>query len=215
MSGALVLPVRVTVKTPVAAPHSSTLGVVAAMRALGISLQDAAAAATDLPSVPGRLETLAMAGQPLVAIDYAHTPDALEKALLALRSVAQSRGGRLWCVFGCGGDRDATKRPLMAATAQKNADQLVVTSDNPRSENPKVIISQILLGLKHGDSVHVQADRALAIAQTLALAKPCDVVLLAGKGHEAYQEVCGVKHPFSDLLHAQAALDARRTGGAA
>ncbi len=193
---------------------SNLLGVVAAMRALGVSLRDAAAAATDLPSVPGRLETLAMPDQPLVAIDYAHTPDALEKALLALRSVAHRRGGRLWCVFGCGGDRDATKRPLMAASAQKNADHLVVTSDNPRSENPALIISQILLGLTSGDSVHVQADRAQAIAETLALAQPCDVVLLAGKGHEAYQEVQGVKHPFSDLLHAQAALDARRAGGA-
>ena len=194
---------------------SNLLGVVAAMRALGISLQDAAAAASDLPSVPGRLETLAMAGQPLVAIDYAHTPDALEKVLLALRSVAQSRGGRLWCIFGCGGDRDATKRPLMAAAAQKNADQVMVTSDNPRSENPALIISQILLGLTHDDSVHVQADRALAIVQTLALAQPCDVVLLAGKGHEAYQDIGGIKRPFSDLLHAQAALDARRTGDAA
>ena len=194
---------------------SNLLGVVAAMRALGISLQDAATAASDLPSVPGRLETLAIAGQPLVAIDYTHTPDALEKVLLALRSVAHSRGGRLWCVFGCGGDRDATKRPLMAAAAQKNADQVVVTSDNPRSESPVVIISQILLGLTHDDSVHVQADRALAIAQTLALAQPCDVVLVAGKGHEAYQDIGGIKRPFSDLLHAQAALDARRTGGAA
>ena len=194
---------------------SNLLGVVAAMRALGISLQDAATAASNLPSVPGRLETLAMAGQPLVAIDYAHTPDALEKVLLALRGVAHRRGGRLWCVFGCGGDRDATKRPLMAAAAQKNADQVVVTSDNPRSENPAVIISQILLGLTYGDSVHVQADRALAIAQTLALAHPCDVVLLAGKGHEAYQDMGGIQRPFSDVLHAQAALDARRTGGAA
>jgi UDP-N-acetylmuramoyl-L-alanyl-D-glutamate--2,6-diaminopimelate ligase len=194
---------------------SNLMGVVASMRALGIALQDAAAAASDLPSVPGRLETLAIAGQPLVAIDYAHTPDALEKVLLALRSVTHSRGGRLWCVFGCGGDRDATKRPLMAAAAQKNADQVVVTSDNPRSESPAVIISQILLGLTHDDSVHVQADRALAIAETLALAQPCDVVLLAGKGHEAYQDIGGVKRPFSDLLHAQAALDARPTGGAA
>ncbi len=192
---------------------SNLLGVVAAMRALGMSLQDAAAAASDLPSVPGRLETLAMDGEPLVAIDYAHTPDALEKVLRALRSVAHGRGGRLWCVFGCGGDRDTVKRPLMAAAAQKNADQLVVTSDNPRNENPELIISQVLEGLTRGDSVHVQADRALAIAQTLAVAHPCDVVLLAGKGHEVYQDVGGVKHPFSDLRHAQAALETRRVNG--
>ena len=189
---------------------SNLLGVVAAMRALGISLQDAAVAASGLPPVPGRLETLAMANQPLVAIDYAHTPDALEKVLLALRGVANSRGGQLWCVFGCGGDRDTSKRPLMAAAAQKNADRLVVTSDNPRHENPSVIIDHILQGLARGDSVQVQTDRAVAIAQTVALAQPGDVVLLAGKGHETYQDVQGVKQPFSDLQHAQAALDVRR-----
>ena len=189
---------------------SNLLGVLAAMRALGISLQDAAAAASDLPSVPGRLQTLAIAGEPLVAIDYAHTPDALEKVLLALRSVAQARGGQLWCLFGCGGDRDTSKRALMATAAQKNADQLVVTSDNPRNENPEVIISHILEGLTRGDSVHVQADRALAIAQTLDAAKACDVVLLAGKGHETYQDVAGVKYPFSDVQHAQGALEVRR-----
>ena len=194
---------------------SNLLGVVAAMRVLGISLRDAAAAVSNLPAVPGRLETLTIAGAPFVAIDYAHTPDALEKVLLALQNIAHKRGGRLWCVFGCGGDRDATKRPLMAAAAQKNADQVVVTSDNPRRESPAVIISQILLGLTHSDSVHVQADRALAIAQTLAVAQPCDVVLLAGKGHETYQDIQGVKHSFSDRLHAQAALDARHRGTAA
>lgn len=191
---------------------SNLLGVIAAMRAMGISLKDAAYAASDLPSVPGRLEILALEGLPLVVIDYAHTPDALEKVLLALRPVAQSRTGRLWCVFGCGGDRDALKRPLMAAVAQKNADQVVVTSDNPRSENAAAIISQILLGLTQADSVHVQADRALAISQTLALAQPGDIVLLAGKGHETYQEICGVKQPFSDRVHAHEALRARVAG---
>ena len=200
----------VTVSTVGLYNVSNLLGVVAAMRALGISLQDAAAAASGLPPVPGRLETLTIAGQPLVAIDYAHTPDALEKVLLALRGVAHSRGGQLWCLFGCGGDRDTSKRPLMAAAAQKNADRLVVTSDNPRSENPEVIIGHILEGLTRGDSVHVQSDRALAIAQTVAFAQPGDVVLLAGKGHETYQDVHGVRQPFSDLQHAQAALDVRR-----
>ena len=191
---------------------SNLLGVIAAMRAMGISLKDAAYAASDLPSVPGRLEILALEGLPLVVIDYAHTPDALEKVLLALRPVAQSRTGRLWCVFGCGGDRDALKRPLMAAVAQKNADQVVVTSDNPRSENAAAIISQILLGLTPADSVYVQADRALAISQTLALAEPGDIVLLAGKGHETYQEIHGVKQPFSDRVHAHEALRARVAG---
>ena len=205
-----------TQRYPVALPTvglynvSNLLGVIAAMRALGIPLQQAAAAASGLPPVPGRLETLAMAGQPLVAIDYAHTPDALEKVLLALRGVASSRGGQLWCVFGCGGGRDAGKRALMAAAAQKNADQLVVTSDNPRNESPELIIGHILEGLTRGDSVQVQADRAQAIAQTVARAQPCDVVLLAGKGHETYQDIDGVKHPFSDAQQAQAALDVRR-----
>jgi UDP-N-acetylmuramyl tripeptide synthase len=143
-------------------------------------------------------------------VDYAHTPDALDKALQALRPLAEQRGGKLWCVFGCGGDRDPTKRPLMAAVVEKNADHVVVTSDNPRSEKPENIISQILLGLSHDRCVEVQADRARAIAETIGAAAPHDVVLLAGKGHEDYQEVAGVKHPFSDKAHAQAALDARR-----
>jgi UDP-N-acetylmuramyl-tripeptide synthetase len=192
---------------------SNLLGVVGALRALGISLKDAAWACTGLSSVPGRLNTLSIDGAPLVVIDYAHTPDAIEKVLTALRPVAQSRAGRLWCVFGCGGERDATKRPLMAAAAQKNADQIVVTSDNPRSENASAIISQILLGLTHSETVYVQADRALAIAETLALALPSDVVLLAGKGHENYQEIGGIKYPFVDRTHAQVALAARMAEG--
>ena len=98
-------------------------------------------------------------GKPLIAVDYAHTPDALDKALQALRPLAAQRGGRLWCVFGCGGDRDPTKRPLMAAVVEKNADRVVVTSDNPRGEKPENIISQILLGLSHHQCVQVQADR--------------------------------------------------------
>jgi UDP-N-acetylmuramoyl-L-alanyl-D-glutamate--2,6-diaminopimelate ligase len=109
-------------------------------------------------------------------------------------------------VFGCGGDRDAGTRPLMAAVAEKDADHVVVTSDNPRSEKPEAIIAQILLGLSHTDAVEVQADRARAIADTIARAAPQDVVLLAGKGHEDDQEIAGVKHPFSDQVHARQAL---------
>ncbi len=191
---------------------SNLLGVIAAMRAMGVALGDAVKACASLLPVPGRMERLNIPGQPLVAVDYAHTPDALDKALLALRPLAQQRGGELWCVFGCGGDRDPTKRPLMAAVVEKNADRVVVTSDNPRSEKPEAIISQVLLGLSHDRCVQVQADRALAIANTIAAAKPQDVVLLAGKGHEDYQEVAGQKLPFSDQAHAQAALDARRAG---
>ena len=187
---------------------SNLLGVVASLRAMNIPLADAVNACADLLPVPGRTETLTVPGQPLVVIDYAHTPDALEKVLLAIKPVALSRGGRLWCVFGCGGDRDASKRPLMAAIAEKSADQLVVTSDNPRTEDPQLIIDQMLRGLSRPDAVLVQADRAAAIADALRLAQAGDVVLLAGKGHENYQEIKGVKFAFSDRDQAQAVLDA-------
>ncbi len=196
---------------------SNLLGVIATLRAMGVSLADAVAACHGLLPVPGRTEALTLDGQPLVVIDYAHTPDALEKVLTALRPTAQSRGGQLWCVFGCGGDRDPIKRPLMAAVAEKDADQVVVTSDNPRHENPLTIISQILLGLSHRDAVHVQADRAAAIAHALELASAQDVVLIAGKGHESYQDIAGEKLPFSDRAHAEAVLQtlsARRRPGA-
>jgi len=188
---------------------ANLLGVIGAMRAMGVPLADAVRDCGSLLPVPGRMERLNLPGRPLVAVDYAHTPDALDKALLALQPLARQRGGKLWCVFGCGGDRDATKRPLMAAVAEKDADQVVVTSDNPRGEKPENIISQILLGLSHDRCVQVQADRGLAIAETIAAAAPEDVVLLAGKGHEEYQEVAGVRHPFSDKEQAQAALFAR------
>jgi UDP-N-acetylmuramyl-tripeptide synthetase len=188
---------------------SNLLGVIGAMRALGVQLQDAVAACTALLPVPGRMERLHVEGQPLVAVDYAHTPDALDKALQALRPLATQRGGKLWCVFGCGGDRDATKRPLMAVVAEKNADHIVVTSDNPRTEKPEAIISQILRGLSHHGCVEVESDRARAIAQTVASAGPADVVLVAGKGHEDYQEVAGAKLPFDDRVHARRALEAR------
>ena len=188
---------------------SNLLGVIAAQRALGVPLAQAVAACTQLLPVPGRMERLVAPGQPLVAVDYAHTPDALEKALQALRPLAAERGGQLWCVFGCGGDRDASKRPLMGAAAQHHADAVVVTSDNPRSEVPGHIIHQILLGTIAGETVHTEPDRAAAIAQVLAEADARDVVLIAGKGHEEYQETAGVRQPFSDMAHARAALERR------
>ena len=188
---------------------SNLLGVVAAMCAAGIPVKDATAACNGVQSVPGRLEMLDRPGLPLVVVDYAHTPDALEKALVALKPVAAGRGGSLWCIFGCGGNRDASKRPLMGAVAQKNADQIVVTSDNPRDEGAIAIISQILAGLNQSSAVHTESDRAAAIAWALVAARPADVVLLAGKGHESYQEILGVKYPFSDLAHAERALHER------
>jgi UDP-N-acetylmuramyl-tripeptide synthetase len=188
---------------------ANLLGVIGGLRAMGVSHADAVRACGSLLPVPGRMQRLVQKGKPLVAVDYAHTPDALDKALTALRPLAVQRGGELWCVFGCGGDRDPIKRPLMAAVVEKDADHVVVTSDNPRGEKPENIISQVLLGLSHAKCVEVQADRAKAIAETIAAAGPQDVVLIAGKGHEDYQEIAGVKHPFSDADHARCALDAR------
>jgi UDP-N-acetylmuramyl-tripeptide synthetase len=191
---------------------SNLLGVLGAMRALGVPLQDAVQACSTLHPVPGRMECLGGdAGQPLVAVDYAHTPDALSQALAALRPLATQRAGRLWCVFGCGGDRDASKRPLMGAIASQKADQVVVTSDNPRNEKVETIIAHILLGLSQCRVVDVQADRALAIAEAITRAAPNDVVLVAGKGHEETQEIAGVKLPFSDRDHALRALHSRGT----
>lgn len=188
---------------------SNLLGVVAALRALGFGLQAAARACIGLLPVPGRMERLSAEGQPMVAIDYAHTPDALEQALRALRPLADERGGRLWCVFGCGGGRDAGKRPLMAAAVERHADRVVVTSDNPRHEQPEAIIEQVLRGLTRAGDAVVQPDRARAIAETLVQAAPEDVVLLAGKGHETTQEIAGAQLPFSDRAQAEAALAAR------
>lgn len=188
---------------------SNLLGVLAGLRALGVPLQHALYACAQLTPVPGRMEQIHQSGQPLVAVDYAHTPDALEKALQALRPIAAERGGQLWCVFGCGGDRDTGKRPLMGAVAQQQADQVVVTSDNPRSEDPAIILHQILQGTIASTAVRAEPDRAAAIALAVAEAAPADVVLIAGKGHEDTQETAGVCLPFSDMAHAQSALQAR------
>ena len=189
---------------------SNLLCVLATARALGVPLADAVRACQALTPVPGRMEQVpAVAGQPLVLVDYAHTPDALEKALQALQPLARQRGGALWAVVGCGGDRDASKRPLMAAVAEREAQHTVLTSDNPRSEDPLAILAQMRAGLSMPARALVEADRALAIAQVVQRAGADDVVLIAGKGHEDYQEVMGVKKPFSDLAQAQAALQQR------
>ncbi len=188
---------------------SNLLGVVGALRALGVSLSDAVAACKNLPSVPGRMQVVAQT--PLVVVDYAHTPDAIEQAIKALQPVAKMRHASLTCVLGCGGDRDATKRPLMAASAQAHADQVVLTSDNPRSEDPVRILQDMQAGLQNSNRVSVLVDRDQAIAQTIRNARDQDVILLAGKGHEDYQEIMGVKHPFSDVLHAQRAVNMRRS----
>lgn len=187
------------------------LGVIGAVCALGFTLEEAVQACSYLTAVPGRMQRVATlkTDAPLTVVDYAHTPDAIDKALTALRSLAVQRGGRLWCVFGCGGDRDPSKRPVMAAVAEKAADVLVLTSDNPRSEAPQAILSAMQQGLVQADRAVVQEDRALAIAWAIDQADGKDVVLVAGKGHEDYQEVQGVRHSFSDADHLQSALQRR------
>ena len=202
----------VAVQVPVAGRFnvSNLLGVLGALRSLGLSLSEAAAACSALTAVPGRMEAIGGSGEPLVVIDYAHTPDALQQTLQALRPVAERRGGQLWAVFGCGGDRDRLKRPLMAAVAERGADRLVLTSDNPRSEAAEDIVRAMLTGLQQAARAQVETDRARAIALALARAQPADVVLVAGKGHEQYQDVRGQRLPFSDHEQARQALQARR-----
>ncbi len=181
-----------------------------ALRALGVPLADAAAVVPRLTPVPGRMDRVpGAARQPAVVVDYAHTPDALDKALAALRPLATARGGALWCVFGCGGNRDASKRPLMGAIAERLADRVVLTSDNPRHEDPLAILEQIRAGLSRSNGVQLVDDRAMAIAQAVAGAAPQDVLLIAGKGHEDHQEVAGQKRPFLDSAVAAQALAAR------
>ncbi len=196
---------------------SNVLCALAAARALGVSLDVAVKACDALTPVPGRMERAGevVHDQPLVLVDYAHTPDALEKALQALQPITGKRGGVLWVVVGCGGDRDASKRPLMAAVAEQGGQRVVLTSDNPRSEDPVRILEQMVRGIRSLEPVLVEPDRAVAIAMAVKTAGPQDVVLIAGKGHEDYQEIRGVKHPFSDLAHAGAALKSRSfTAGA-
>ena len=182
------------------------LAVVAAMRSLGVGLDEAVAACQHLAPVPGRMQCIVEPGKPMAVVDYAHTPDALEKAIAALRPVAQQRNGRLWCVFGCGGDRDPIKRPLMGRAAAA-ADHVVLTSDNPRSEEPLAIMAQIAPGLQEHPALLWQADRAAAIAMAVQQAQATDVVLVAGKGHESSQEIGDRRLPFSDQEQVQRALD--------
>ena len=185
---------------------SNLLAVIGGLRSLGIPLADAARVCALLSPVPGRMESVPSGEGPAVVVDYAHTPDALEKALQALRPFAQKRGGVLWCVFGCGGNRDATKRPLMGAIAEREADHVLVTSDNPRHESPSVILNQIAAGMARADRATVIEDRRAAIVHAVRHAQVQDVILIAGKGHEAEQDIAGVKHPFSDVQEAQAAI---------
>ena len=193
----------------------NALAVAGAWLASGISFDQAIGQLAELKPVPGRLERVRASDstastsdnpqQPCVVVDYAHTPDALTQTLAALRPLARARGGSLWCVFGAGGDRDAGKRPLMGAAAEAGADHVVLTSDNPRSEDPAQIIAAIESGMAHA-ARWKELDRARAIRNTLLLAAPRDVVLIAGKGHERWQELAGQRIEFSDVVEARRAL---------
>jgi UDP-N-acetylmuramoyl-L-alanyl-D-glutamate--2,6-diaminopimelate ligase len=203
---------KVTVKTQLIGDFnvSNVLGVIGVLLAKGFNFTTAVNAIEALEPVAGRMQQIGGLNQPLVVIDYAHTPDALEKTLVSLRKLAQERRGALWCVFGCGGGRDAGKRPQMGAISQQ-ADHVIVTSDNPRHETPAAIIADIVAGFGRGDTPQVIEDRASAILWALRHATKNDVVLLAGKGHESYQEIKGRKYQFLDADHAAIALAARAT----
>ena len=194
---------------------SNLLGVIATLRTLGVPLTDAVLACHALQPVPGRMEFQGGVDLPLAVVDYAHTPDALAQVLRTLKPLAKQRGGRLWCVFGCGGDRDPHKRPLMGAATKHHADRIVLTNDNPRSEAPEAIVAQIRPGLAGHGAVQIELDRAQAITLALGQADARDVVLVAGKGHEDYQETAGVRLPFSDRQQVGLALQVRRQGAAA
>jgi UDP-N-acetylmuramoyl-L-alanyl-D-glutamate--2,6-diaminopimelate ligase len=186
---------------------SNLLGVIGALAALDLPFADIVNAVETLQPVSGRMNRLGGDGAlPLVVIDYAHTPDALEQALATLRAHCE---GRLVCVFGCGGERDVGKRPQMAAIAERLADSVIVTDDNPRGEDGDAIVRDILGGIAQPNAIVVQRDRAAAIGLAIRAAQASDVVLIAGKGHEAYQEIAGRKLPFDDLVVARAALEAR------
>lgn len=185
---------------------SNLLGVMATLLASGVRLVDAVRVLQHVHPVAGRMQQMGGGDQPLVVVDYAHTPDALEKVLATLREIfptgfeanagSKTRNPRLICVFGCGGERDRGKRPLLGAVATRLADEVIITSDNPRKEDPHVIIGEIAAGA--GGNFHIEEDRATAIYRAIQGAHKGDVVLIAGKGHEAYQEIDGEKLPFDD-----------------
>jgi UDP-N-acetylmuramoyl-L-alanyl-D-glutamate--2,6-diaminopimelate ligase len=202
---------RLVLETPLRGRFNveNVLGAVVAARTLGVADPAIAAGVAALRSVPGRLEPVDE-GQPFtVLVDYSHKPDALAAALSAVRDLTK---GRVLCVFGCGGDRDRTKRPVMGSIAGELADVAILTSDNPRSEDPDAIIAEVAVGAPEG-SLEIEPDRRAAIRRAVELAAPGDVVLVAGKGHEPGQEIAGVVHPFDDREVAREVL--RRLGAPA
>ena len=186
---------------------SNLLAAIAAVCLQGISFEKVLASVPLIKAVSGRM--MRLGGEhllPLVLVDYAHTPDALIKVLEAVRVHCR---GKVWCVFGCGGDRDRGKRPLMAAAVEQFSDHIYVTQDNSRTENPKQIIEDILKGFKETTAVVVEFDRSQAIQAAVALAAPEDCVVVAGKGHEPYQIIGTEKKPFLDQAEVERALERR------
>ena len=198
---------RATIASPLLGRFNADnlLAVAGALRALGVTFEAVAAVLPTLEPVHGRMTRLGGGAKPLVVVDYAHTPDALQQALVSLRGHVH---GALACVFGCGGERDRGKRPQMAAIAEAHADRVTVTDDNPRGEDGDAIVADILAGFREPARHAVVRDRRAAIRAAVTTARPGDVVLLAGKGHEPYQEIAGVKHAFDDVAEARAALEA-------
>lgn len=183
---------------------SNMLAVIAALCAYGIPFNDVIRVIQQVRPVPGRMQLLGGQRQPLVVVDYAHTPDALQNALQALRSHTQ---GKLVCVFGCGGDRDKGKRPLMAKIAEQIADKVIVTSDNPRHEDPAVIAAEIRAGFLRPESVFIELDRSKAIQNSIQWSESADCILIAGKGAEHYQQIGDQKLPFDDVTEATRFLE--------
>ena len=184
---------------------ANLLGSLATLLVSGVALSDAAHSLSMAQPVVGRMQRLGNEDEPTVIVDYAHTPDALEKVLQTLHEISAAAGGKVICVFGCGGDRDRGKRAMMGLVAEKFSDFCIVTSDNPRSENPREIIADIVSGM-NDDNHEIIVDRAVAIQSAIRYAKQSDTVLIAGKGHENYQEINGTKHPFDDVSVAKQAL---------
>jgi UDP-N-acetylmuramoyl-L-alanyl-D-glutamate--2,6-diaminopimelate ligase len=182
------------------------LAVAGVLHALGESAGAIVGVLEQLQPVAGRMNSFGGGATPLVVVDYAHTPDALEQALATLRAHAPTQ---LLCVFGCGGERDRGKRPQMAAIAEAGADRVIVTDDNPRGEDGDAIVADIVAGFVRPQAVEVERDRARAIVRAIGEAGPRDIVLIAGKGHEPYQEIAGVRHPFDDAEVARTVLGGR------
>lgn len=197
---------RYTVGVPVIGHYNveNLLGVIAGLAALGFSMDRIVSKVQFLKAPAGRLEVVEGGIYPLALVDYAHTPDAMRKLLRALRPITKVRGGRLWIIFGCGGDRDRGKRPIMVQVAEKFADHVVITSDNPRTEDPQQILDDMLAGHTKQATL-IEMDRAQAIAKAIQMARPRDVLVITGKGHETYQEIHGVRYHFSDQEEVQRA----------